>query len=489
MQTAAAYLRVSTDEQVEHGISLPAQKSRLLAYAQAQGWELYDYYIDDGYSGKSLDRPAMQRMMDDAQNKKFNYIIVIKLDRLSRRQKDVLYLLEDILEPNNVGFKSVTEPFDTTTPFGKASIGMMAVFAQLERETIVERVKMAKKEAAKQGRFGGGGTPFGYSYDLAKKMLMIDYEYSPTVELIYSLYESGKYGFRLLANDLIRRNISSPAGGVWYKDTVKKILSNPTYAGYIHRRTELSEGKHQSIIDRDRWHRVQDMISGGYVPRPKKDSDNLLTGVIFCGRCEARMRFKTQTRRNANDPLKDRAQKYYICYSRAGYDRMVKDPDCQLPFVHVEYANKVVIEHLTKLSLSPSLLKESADQALKKRSKSTSMQELNAATKELSLIRKKIERWNTAFETGAIEIDDLMQRTKDLREKRVALEKSIDEMQRLVSEENKSLITTQEVIDLVRQFHLIWEDATPDEQRVIIASLVDKVLVYDTDRIEVLLNL
>ena len=90
MQTAAAYLRVSTDEQAEHGISLPAQKSRLIAYTQAQGWDLYAFYIDDGYSGKDLNRPAMKKLIQDVKDQKFNHIIVIKLDRFSRRQKDVL---------------------------------------------------------------------------------------------------------------------------------------------------------------------------------------------------------------------------------------------------------------------------------------------------------------------------------------------------------------------------------------------------------------
>lgn len=138
---AAIYVRVSTEEQAEHGISIPAQKSRLISYCKTQGWEIYDFFIDSGYSGKNLERPAMQRLIEDARNRKFNTALVLKLDRLSRRQKDVLCLLEDIFEPNNIGFKSATESFDTTTPFGKAALGMMAVFTQLERETIIERIR------------------------------------------------------------------------------------------------------------------------------------------------------------------------------------------------------------------------------------------------------------------------------------------------------------------------------------------------------------
>ena len=436
----------------------------------------------------------MKKLIRDVKEQKFNYIIVIKLDRFSRRQKDVLYLLEDVLEPNEIGFKSVTEPFDTTTPFGKAAIGMMAVFAQLERETIVERVKMAKKEAAKQGRWGGGSPPYGFTYDFEKKLLKADPDTAPIVELIYSLYESGKYGHTALAKELNDRGISSATGGKWAKDSVRKILSNPHYAGYIHRCGELTEGNHQGFIGRERWHKVQEMLQGRYIPHPAKDDDNLLTGMIYCGRCGARMRFKTQNWKDPKSkviPAKVWTRKYYICYSRmaAGPDSMVKDKNCKLPFVRVEVANQVVVDHLTKLSLSPKLLKEAADEALKRKHSNISEKDLNATKKEILAIRKKIDRWNTAFENGAIEVEDLMQRTKDLREKRQELEKRSAELEKALLEEKESMITSQELIEQVKNFPAIWEYATPDERRLIVSSMIDRVLVHDVDNIEVVLNI
>jgi len=146
MMTVAGYVRVSKEEQAEKDISIPAQKSRIMSYCQSQGWELHDLYVDDGYSAKDLNRPEMKRMIKDVTSKKFNTIVVVRLDRISRSQKDVLYLIEDIFEPANIGFKSVTQTFDTTTAFGKAAIGMIAVFAQLERDQLIERVGEAKKK-------------------------------------------------------------------------------------------------------------------------------------------------------------------------------------------------------------------------------------------------------------------------------------------------------------------------------------------------------
>lgn len=485
MKFAAAYLRVSTDEQAEHGISLPAQKTRLQAYIQAQGWELYDFYMDDGYSGKNLDRPAMIKMICDAQAKKFDCIVVIKLDRLSRRQKDVLYLLEDVLETHGIGFKSVTEPFDTTTPFGKAAIGMMAVFAQLERETIVERVKMAKKEAARQGRFGGGDAPYGYIYDTTQKKLVIDEDTAPTVQLIYALYESGHYGFRSLAMELTNRKISAPKGGIWYKDTVKVILSNAHYTGYIHRCGEITEGTHQAIIERERWHKVQDLLKGRYVSRPTKDPNNLLAGLIYCGKCGARMRFKTQNWKDKDGKQKWQRQ-YYLCYSRSSsHERMVRNSSCDMPYLPVSTANQAVIDHLMRLSLSPSLLKESVAAALGKRKNDYSEKDLISVKKEITATRKKIDRWNNAFENGAIEVDDLMQRTRDLRERRQLLEARLLEIEAQINAEKNALLSAQDIVSQIKKFHEIWEYAGSKDRRVIIGGLVDSVIVHSPENIEV----
>lgn len=486
---AAAYLRVSTDEQAEHGYSLPAQKERLGAFITAQGWNLYNFYIDDGYSGKDLERPAMQKLIADAQNKKFNYIVVIKLDRLSRRQKDVLHLIEDVFEVAEVGFRSVTEPFDTTTPFGKAAIGMMAVFAQLERETTVERVKMAKKEAAKQGRFGGGGVAYGYKHDMVNKSLYIDDETAPTIELIYSLYESGQYGFRSLALELVNRGISAPEGDIWYKDTIKKILLNPTYAGYIPRCGELNEGKHDAIISRDRWEKVQIMIKEKYMPRPSKDPTNLLTGLLYCGNCGARMRFKTQNWKDPKGTGKVWTKRYYICYSRAKYDRMIKDINCKLPFISVEKLNEGVINYLTNLSLSPQLMEKSIQKSLKKYDHSSSDKELNVIKKEINGIQKKIDRWNNAYENGAIEVSELSRRTQNLRDKRTLLEQQKLDIETLLEDSNKAIISANEIMEQLKSFAEIWKAADSAEQRIIISALVERVTAFDADHFEVSLNI
>ncbi|HYF76780.1 MAG TPA: recombinase family protein, partial [Symbiobacteriaceae bacterium] len=154
---ARAYIRVSTDEQAQAGFSLMAQRERLEQFASSQGWTLAQVYEDDGYSAKDTNRPALRRMLRDAQPG--DIILTYKLDRLTRSVMD-LYELMKIFDQRGLKFKSATEEFNTTTSHGRLMITLVAVLAQWERETIAERVKMGRQKKAATGEWPGGPIPF-----------------------------------------------------------------------------------------------------------------------------------------------------------------------------------------------------------------------------------------------------------------------------------------------------------------------------------------
>ena len=131
----ALYIRVSTQEQAREGYSIEEQDKKLSAYCTVKDWIVFEKYIDPGYSGSNIKRPALQKLISDAQSHKIDLVLVYKLDRLSRSQKDTMYLLEDVFLPNDVDLVALNESFDTSTPFGRAMIGILSVFAQLERVT------------------------------------------------------------------------------------------------------------------------------------------------------------------------------------------------------------------------------------------------------------------------------------------------------------------------------------------------------------------
>ena len=149
MHKVAIYVRVSTTSQVDEGYSIDEQKAKLTSYCEIKDWNIYDIYTDGGFSGSNTERPALEQLIRDAKRKLFDTVLVYKLDRLSRSQKDTLYLIEDVFLENDIEFVSLLENFDTSTPFGKAMIGLLSVFAQLEREQIKERMQLGKLGRAK----------------------------------------------------------------------------------------------------------------------------------------------------------------------------------------------------------------------------------------------------------------------------------------------------------------------------------------------------
>lgn len=277
----ALYIRVSTEAQAEEGYSIQAQTDRLEAYCQAMGWDNRRCYIDGGYSGSNLDRPEMARLVEDARAGRVATVVVYKLDRLSRSQKDTLYLIEDVFLPNGVDFISLNESIDTSTPYGRAMIGILSAFAQLERENIYLRTRMGMVERVRQGYWmGGGGVPFGYDYDPAAGILVPNAD-APRVRQMYELYLKG-WSPRRIAGLL----------GLKHDRQVTQILTRKSNIGLIPYKGEEYQGRHQPIVSQELFYLVQDKLKErGRKCRASPDSGHLLTGLVYCGCCGARMRY------------------------------------------------------------------------------------------------------------------------------------------------------------------------------------------------------
>jgi len=189
------YVRVSTDEQAREGVSLEAQRESIRAFAKSQGRKL-DRIYEDEYTGTTLDRPGFRQLAQDIEADLIDTVLVYKLDRLARSQRLTLQILEDNFEARSVKFKSVTEPFETSTAMGKAFLGMLAVFAQLERDTIVERTRHALSHKRSQGEHCGR-PPFGYQIAPDGKLEKRP-EQQQTIARIKRLRRDGK-SFRSIA--------------------------------------------------------------------------------------------------------------------------------------------------------------------------------------------------------------------------------------------------------------------------------------------------
>jgi site-specific DNA recombinase len=236
-QKIAIYSRVSTDEQAKEGLSVEAQVDKCKSYCDARGWEVYQIYKDPGFSAGNMDRPALQELLTDANNKKFNVILVYKIDRFSRKLKDLILVLED-LKDKNINFTSVTEQIDTTSAMGEAFFQIIGVFAQLERGMVKERVKMAFDRKVSLGE-ALYRAPFGYIY-INKKLVPDPINCKNVIE-IFEMWVAG------IDTKIIADKFNISITGIY------NIIKNPIYIGKIRYKGQLYDGKHKPLIRQEIW--------------------------------------------------------------------------------------------------------------------------------------------------------------------------------------------------------------------------------------------
>ncbi len=219
------YIRVSTAEQAKTGVSLDAQESKIRGYAQLNDFILSKVIRDEGESGKDLNRAGIQELIWLVKDKKIDGIIVYKIDRLSRKVIDTLNLIEQF-DKHGVAFHSITERIDTKTAAGRFFITILSALAQMERDLISERTKVALNYKRSQGGLAGG-VPYGYR-SVGKKeesKLIKDDKESKTLEVIIQFNKSGK-SLNWISRELNKSGIPSRCNGKWYPQTVKSVIQH-----------------------------------------------------------------------------------------------------------------------------------------------------------------------------------------------------------------------------------------------------------------------
>jgi site-specific DNA recombinase len=292
----AIYTRVSTDQGLEQDFnSLDAQREASEAYIKSQaheGWRLIrDHYNDGGYSGGSMDRPALQKLLADVEARRIDVIVVYKVDRLTRSLADFAKLVE-LFDRHEVSFVSVTQSFNTTTSMGRLTLNVLLSFAQFKREVTGERIRDKIAASKRKGMWMGGVVPLGYRVE--DRALHIVQEQAEIVRSLFRRYlEAGSVvrlkwqldaeGFRLpLRIDGAGR---STGGGQISRGHIYKILSNPIYVGRIAHKGQVHEGQHPPTVAQDLWDQVHQRLGdrqGALMTRRARHaSEALLAGKLF----------------------------------------------------------------------------------------------------------------------------------------------------------------------------------------------------------------
>lgn len=450
---AAVYTRVSKDEQFREGYSIESQKEHCINFTKSQGWELYDIYVEEGVSAKSLNRPAIQRLIAATKEHKFEVVVFYKLDRLVRSVRDLDDLLK-LFDDNNIAIRSVTEPFDTTTAIGRFLITLVAAIAQWERETISERVVVNMTKKALLGERNGGKPPFGYNYKNGQ--LTINKEEARFVTDIFRLYNNGK-GLRAIALYLQQFGLKKDVR------TLTRMLDNPVYIGKVrwghNSKLEdiISEDiKHPAIVDEETFKLVQKNRQQRTVAGKKATSPFHFSGVLRCARCGSPLSGYTK---------KARGSKHYICISKKNHGT------CDLPMFT---ENTLTTEFLNSLSAdNPELFIQISQEKLKTYPiKQPDTSHTDFLKRELAAIKTRKKTWIRSLGNQVISQEEYLEMTQEDTKNEALL---LEELNSMVEEYIP--LADELVLSLLNNLAGIWFTASDFEKKSFITDLFETITI------------
>ena len=445
------YARVSTDNQLEN-YSIDEQTSRLEAYCAAKGWTLLKTYVDGGYSGGNTDRPALQQMLKSVRENEIDAVVVYKLDRLSRSQKDTLMLIEDELLAHGTDFVSINENFDTSTPFGRAMIGILSVFAQLEKDQITERFTMGRIARGKAGYFhGGGNAPTGYNY-IDGTLQVNEYE-ALQVQEVFSSFVAGK------SINAISKAMSQKYATKWTATKVRNVLRNSVSIGKVKYLGEEYQGIHTPIVDEKLFQEANRILSSFDRENAKTSAQRspfragyLLSSLIYCGRCGARY--------SANHG-------YYKCYSRAkSSQKFIVDPNCKNDNWEIGTLDALIISQVEALAGNPAAIDDVLKSAEEEKTVKVDKRKLQ---KRVDDIDRQMDRLIELYQVSAIPMSTLTRRVNEMDAEKQALIKQLNAPDEVPA--------TTLFLSALDDFRRGFSDGDIDAKRAMLASLISRVTI------------
>lgn len=492
----AIYARVSTEEQAEHGYSIEGQKEMLRQYCQLYNKVVVDEYVDAGISGKEMSkRIELQRLLKDAEENKFDEVLVWKFSRMSRNTKDLLEIV-DKLEKNGVHFSSISEKFDTSSPMGRFAFQMMAAIGELERNTIVENVRMGLKQRAKQG-LHSGGRALGYKAVISqnanrsgKKEFVIIPEEADIVRKIFSLFASGK-GLKAIANKLNHEGYKTVKGNVFSTCAIREILDNPIYKGYVrYARYEnwsekrrkgknpnpiIIKGQFEAIISEELWDQVAKLRALKNKDTARAyDSHNILSSILRCPECGAPMVVSRSRTKIKDGGIK--VYRYYSCSKFKNYGSSV----CHANSIKADEAEEYVIKMIKRVLKHPRILCDILNRLKKKsQEKPDNLEgEIKRLDKQISEINKRRERLADLYAYGQIDKEMLDSRINDIAKEFMQLQ----ELRQSLSVQNEVAmvkINDASIKNLLSHFELVMGSSDIDRKYLLMRLLIEKITVKD----------
>lgn len=467
IRKVAIYVRVSTTNQAEEGYSIDGQIDSLEKYCEAMGWDVYNKYIDAGFSGGSLKRPEMANLINDVKKGLFDTVLVYKLDRLSRNVRDTLYLIKDVFNINKIDFVSIQENIDTSSAMGTLFLTLLSAIAEFEREQIKERMQLGKLGRAKSGKsMQWAKTSYGYDYVKETGTLSVNPYQALIVRKMFEWYLSGMSITKL--RDALNEQYGQDKE--WSYRTVRVILSNPVYCGYNQFKGQIFPGTHEAIISEEDFNKTQEEIktrqrtaAQRFNPRPFQ-AKYMLSGIAQCGYCSAPLAIKLGMKRKDGTRLVKYECKQRHPRKTKGVTVYNNNEKCDSGFYFKDDIEHFVLTEISKLQTDSNYI----DKLFSNTNQKTI--DRDGYQKQIDNLTAKISRLNDLYIDDRISLEELQKRSSDFIAERTALEKELDADTSLKAVERKEDV--KRVLDTKDIFTLDYE-----QQKAIARALISKVRV------------
>ena len=476
-----AYMRVSTDRQAEQGYGLDIQEGQIMKYAKDNGFTNLVAFIDDGYTGTNMNRPAIKAIINlikafnDGRTKiRINFMVIPRIDRLARTMLGTLIFIQDYvvqkrdskgsLVNNNrfdINFISTEEPYvnvDTNNPTNKLTLVMFAGLAEYDRDLIVKKLKDGRLLRVASGKWpGGGNLPKGYNYDKESGILV------PNEEA-----DKIKEAFRLFVDEHWPPLKISDRLGFKGERVVIQILKRKTYAGYILYNGQEFIGLHEPLITLQRWQEAQDEFERRSVGRNTKP-DYLLAGLLVCGECGAKMRYQIWNNKTRECKI--------VCYSQQTTKKsLIKDENCDNEKYWQSEIEEAVISELFKYG-------KLLDPVKKEDKEGTTFDPVALLAEELKKEKRKLARLYDFDDDG----DDDVLKDKIIESRRRIM--SLTEQMEIEDAQKNITRRFNRTKNIFNNLEEGWDALSPKKKKDICRELIDRVVVYKNGTLDVHLRL
>lgn len=470
----AIYTRKSTEEGLDQDFnSLDAQRESaeaLIASQQHEGWLcLPEHYDDGGYSGGTMERPALRRLLSDIEAGKVDCVVVYKVDRLSRSLLDFARILETF-ERRQVSFVSVTQQFNTATSMGRLMLNVLLSFAQFEREMISERTRDKMAAARRKGKYVGGRPILGY--DVVNTKLVVNPHEAERVRQAFALYLHHQ-SLLPVVKELARRGWTTKrwttkkgrarGGQPFTKNRLYQLLTNVAYIGKVRHKGEIHEGEHAGIVDEEVFRQVQMALRrNGRGGAMRHKCPALLRGLLRCASCGCGM-VHTYTSSGR------RRYRYYVC--RQAQQRGWKT--CPSPSVPAGQIEGFIVHQIKCIGRDPTLLAATLAETRRQAEEAIQCLERERADLQRQRLADEAELRRLACSPGSN--DRRLERLADVQERLRLAERTPAEIDERLRALSSNLVDEQEVAQALAEFDQVWSVLTPGEQARVLELLIERI--------------